>query len=1183
MTLFTLLLRTIRYYRKEHLLLLMGLIVSTAVLTSALIIGDSIQHSLQQIVGQRLGTTQHIIVTQERFFPAGYATKLAQQLKVETAPVLLLRGSVGAVESEQRIAAVEISGVNTYFWKIGDTEPMELLANEVVINEKAAQQLQVTSGDEVLLRIEKARFVTDNSPFVPDDENSITLRLTVKAIIGADDFGNFNIRTDQITPYNLFVNLETLSSLVLNDTYANLMLIGENKFSAEQINDSVTESWELDVMNLELDMLDEQQQWELRSASIFMEDKLLQVLRNAGLQPIPVMSYLINFIHANGQATPYSFASGMKEYPGIVLSKDELIVNQWLADDLQLQLNDTVALEYFIAGPFRKLISEKSSFVVKHIIPVQGFAADPSLMPAFEGLAGVESCSNWNAGIPMEFSKIRDKDEDWWSKHKGTPKAFISYDKAVELWSKEFGNSTSIRFDARTNPDSIRTAILQGLQPGNTGMNIVDVRNDSRWSASNAVDFAGLFLALSFFLLLASFLLSGLLFSMMITQRENEQGSYRALGIPSSTLRIIYFSEGMMNALIGSIAGVVAGIGSSYLILYFLNSIWFDIVRTSSIDVFIAPGTLVTGAISNLIVAAVVIGIVLRRQLRKQIGSMQKNTAILGEQFSASTRKRLVLSAALSGFHGLLLLGYSIASDLHQNSTLLFISGFLLLVALISLAALLIHRAGTRNVATTPIGLDTHNTETTPIGLDTRNTSTTPFGLDTRNTSTTPFGLAIRHLYFDWKRNITLITILSIGIFIVLATGAYRVDFTRDAEKSSSGTGGYDWFITTQIGLKSDLNTPEGLSKTALDDLPEGTRFVQMHRFESDDASCLNLNRVLRPSVLGLDPATFIDRQSFSFVKTMVHSFDSPWQLLQHNMGPGRIPAIADQTVITWGLGLSVGDSIAYLNERGDTLQLILVSGLANSVFQGHLLISEENFITHFPSNSGSKVMLADFPAIKENFETEASSHEEDETANASAYNDDRRVNESSSQVQDVSSSQVQDVSSSQVQEKSSSQVQEETKALLEGALRNYGVELQPASDRLAMFNSVTNTYLDIFLAMGGIALLLGTIGIAILLIRSVHSRRRIFAMMQAVGIPIRQLYQIIGIEYLIILGAGISIGVVAAAVASLSGLLAAGAGVPYVLLISIVILFKLSGIFWIYIAAKTTVKKEFIRELRNE
>jgi len=1148
MTLFTLLLRNIRFYRKEHLLLLMGLIVSTAVLTSALIIGDSIQHSLQQIVDQRLGTTQHIIVTQERFFPAGFATKLARQLKVETAPVLLLRGSVGAVESEQRIAAVEISGVNEYFWKIGNTEPLKLLANEVVINEKVAQQLQVTSGDELLLRIEKARFVTDNSPFVPDDENSITLRLTVKAIIGAGDFGNFNIRTDQITPYNLFVNLETLSSLifngtnaispsVINDTYANLMLIGDNKFSAEQINDSIKKSWNLDIMNLELDMLDEQQQWELRSASIFMEDTLLQVVRNADLKPQPVMSYLINFIHFNGKATPYSFVSGIAELQHTVggadnttanqlspgLKSNEITVNQWLADDLQLQLNDTVELEYFIAGPFRKLITEKSSFVVKHIVPVQGFAADPSLMPAFEGLAGVESCSNWNAGIPMEFSKIRDKDEDWWAKHKGTPKAFINYDKAVELWSKEFGNSTSIRFDARTHPDSIRAAILQGLQPGNTGMNIVDVRNDSRWSASNAVDFAGLFLALSFFLLLAAFLLSGLLFSMMITQRENEQGSYRALGIPSSTLRSIYFSEGMMNALTGSIIGVVAGIGSSYLILYFLNSIWFDIVRTSAIDVYITPGTLVMGAISNLIVAAFVIGMVLRRQLKKQIGRMQKNTTILGEQFSAGTRKRLALTAAVSGFHGLLLLGYSIANDLHQNSTLLFLSGFLLLVALISLAALVIHRAGTRH------------------------------------TSSTPFGLAIRHLYFDWKRNITLISILSIGIFIVLATGAYRVDFTRDAEKSSSGTGGYDWFITTQIGLKSDLNTLDGLSKTALEDIPEGTRFVQMHRFESDDASCLNLNRVLRPSILGVNPAAFIDRQSFSFVKTMAHNFNSPWQLLQHNIGPRRIPAIADQTVITWGLGLSVGDSIAYLNERGDTLQFILVAGLANSVFQGHVLISEENFTTHFPSNSGSKVMLVDFPAKKENFETETASQEEAETANTSEYKNELRVNGASSQMQ------------------------AETKALLEGALRNYGVELQPASDRLAMFNSVTNTYLDIFLAMGGIALLLGTFGIAILLIRSVHSRRRIFAMMQAVGIPIRQLYQIIGIEYLIILGTGITIGVVAAAVASLSGLLAAGAGVPYALLIIIILLFTFSGIFWIYIAAKTTVKKEFIRELRNE
>ena len=287
---------------------------------------------------------------------------------------------------------------------------------------------------------------------------------------------------------------------------------------------------------------------------------------------------------------------------------------------------------------------------------VKGFAADPTLMPAFEGLAGVETCSSWNAGIPMEFSKIRDKDEAWWARHKGTPKAFISYDKAVEIWGKEFGNSTSIRFDAGTNPDSIRRAILTRLQPGNTGMNIVDVRNDSRWSASNAVDFAGLFLALSFFLILAAFMLTGLLFSMMITQRAHEQGSYRALGIPTTTIRRLLFMEGMMNALAASIAGVLAGIGASYLLLYFLNSIWFDIVRTSSIAVFLTPGSLISGAISNLIVAAAVIALVLHHQFKKEISRLQQVTTMLDQRFSDITRKRLALTAGLTGFSFLIIL-----------------------------------------------------------------------------------------------------------------------------------------------------------------------------------------------------------------------------------------------------------------------------------------------------------------------------------------------------------------------------------------------------------------------------------------------------------------------------------------------------------------------------------------------
>ena len=54
-----------------------------------------------------------------------------------------------------------------------------------------------------------------------------------------------------------------------------------------------------------------------------------------------------------------------------------------------------------------------------------GMAADPSLMPAFPGLADTENCRDWEPGIPIEVDRIRDIDEEYWDEHRGTPKAFV--------------------------------------------------------------------------------------------------------------------------------------------------------------------------------------------------------------------------------------------------------------------------------------------------------------------------------------------------------------------------------------------------------------------------------------------------------------------------------------------------------------------------------------------------------------------------------------------------------------------------------------------------------------------------------------------------------------------------------------------------------------------------------------
>lgn len=1088
MNLLKLILSNLKFYRKEHFLLFIGLVLSTAILTSALIIGDSVKFSLNAIVEKRLGKTQQLIFTQERFFPSAFYNAVSNELNSPVAPVLLLRGMASSDNTEAQIPNVQVCGINAGFWKIGNCTMPELNENEVIVNSQTAEKLKLQVGDELFIRVEKVSFVTENAPFVPTDNNSSAMRMKVKAIADEYSFGDFNVQSSQITPYTVFFSLSKLSNLSFKGDFANLMLLSENNKSVSEINNALKKCWTIDVINLKIRNIESQKKWELTSDKVFIEDTILSVLQKNNLKPEPQFTYLINFMRAKNQSTPYSFVSALSHYRNYQLKDNEIIINSWLAEDLGAKVNDTIQLQYFTLESFRKLEEQTTAFIVKDIVKIEGFAADSLLMPAFEGLTGVDKCSDWEAGIPVDYAKIRDKDEAWWKKHRGTPKAFISYSKAVELWGMNFGNSTAIRFDNQADTTFIKQTILNGLQPANLGFNVHDIKRNAGWSANNAVDFAQLFLGLSFFLILAAFLLSGLLFSMLLVQRKKELGIYRSMGISQKTVLRIFFGEGMLNAFLSSLIGVFVGILLSQLVLIFLNSIWNDIVRTNSVQLFINPSSLAIGFISNCIIAGFVIYRITHNFFKKQVNELNRNIQNFDVKHSTKNKKISWWIGTLSGILIIGLLVFSFQSKLYQNSSVFMLIGFLLLISFTSWLAFFLLKIS----ASQPEQVKT-------------------------------FNLALRNLTFDLKRNLIIICILSIGIFIVISTGANRVDFSRNASNNSSGTGGYAFFIETNLPVNADLSTTEGKEKLGIEGEYADLEFVQLLKYTADDASCLNLNRIIQPSILGVNPDVLSKRNAFYFADS--NTKNPTWEMLNQPLAKNCIPAVADQTVIIWGMGKAVGDSILYTNEAGDSIYLVLVGALESSVFQGNMLISKQNFEKHFPTISGSKIILAD--------------------------------------VQD--------------------EQQEFLKENMESAFRNYGANIQSAPERLAMFNSVTNTYLDIFLALGGIALIIGTLGIAILIFRSIQSRTSQYAMMQAIGINRARIRRILFYEFSIILFAGIISGILSAIVASLPNLISANTAVPYTLLFSLIILFIINGFVWIFMGAKFSLNKNFSSEIRNE
>ncbi|MFA6174812.1 MAG: hypothetical protein WC701_14210, partial [Kiritimatiellales bacterium] len=62
-----LLLKSLRFYWRTHLGVLLGIVLAAAVLTGSLLVGDSVNGSLRKFALQRLGGIQSAMYTPHRF------------------------------------------------------------------------------------------------------------------------------------------------------------------------------------------------------------------------------------------------------------------------------------------------------------------------------------------------------------------------------------------------------------------------------------------------------------------------------------------------------------------------------------------------------------------------------------------------------------------------------------------------------------------------------------------------------------------------------------------------------------------------------------------------------------------------------------------------------------------------------------------------------------------------------------------------------------------------------------------------------------------------------------------------------------------------------------------------------------------------------------------------------------
>jgi len=1115
-------LRGLRHYWKINLAVLVAAAVNTAVLAGALIVGDSVRGSLRDMTLDRIGEVELALVG-ERFFPESLAERFGStpwnSNRRSPAPAILLPGSAVNTDTGARASRVNVHGIDGRFIDMFPEvdgsrvqRPDGQIFPPAVINETLQRELGVAVGDTVLLNFRTRDNVPDDT-LLGNKQNSDafgTLRAIISGVIPNTGIGRFGLSPNQAFPPNAYVELGELQSSLDQEGAVNAMFVAVTGATGAALAsaasgaatgggaDSLPQAPEdalREVVSLaDLGLLTEWHDGRLlvESSEYVLRPAALQALdaaaRATNASVVRVSSYLATEMSASRRSFPYSTVAALSGpaadltsltltngEPAPTLSGNEILLSEWALNDLETSVGETLRMEYYVVGPYEELDIEAADFVIVGTVAMSGLGNDRKLTPDYPGIEDTENIADWDPPFPVDLRAIRTDDEDYWDLYGATPKAFVAAAMAEQLWSTRYGVVTSLRLTppAGTSADEFETAfaaaLLQRLNLPQFGMRFLEVRADGLAASAGATDFSGLFIGFSFFLIISAAMLVGLLFSLGVEARAGEVGLLLAVGYTVKRVRRQMLLEGGLIAAVGALVGLAAAVGYAALMMLGLRTLWLPAVGTTMLTLHVSPLSLALGwAISMLVVLASIGGTV-RRLGRTPVTALLKGSVFRTAGSSPGRRRLRIGLAVVCGGFALTMLGVAIATGNSMDPMVFGTIGFPLLVAGLAVFAEWCRGA--------------HGTLGAPG-------------------STALIGMAARNSAWSPGRSILSVALVAFASFVIVTVAANHRDPTRETQSMESGTGGFALFATAEIPLHDDLNSPDARFDLGFSDEDEAllanARFIALRSLPGDDASCLNLYRPQNPRLLGVSPE-LVERGGFRFAATLPpadsgaapagYDADNPWTLLYQDFGADVVPVIGDLNSVQWILHLGLGDDLIVVDELGQPLSLRIVGTFAESVFRSELLMSEENLLAHFPSQSGYSTFLVDT------------------RGEAAAGGTDANTDGATSRADEVS-------------------------AVLERTLGPYGFDAERTEQKLAAFLVVQNTYLATFQLLGGLGLLLGTIGLGVVLVRNVIERRAELATLRAFGFRRAALSRMVLAENAFLLIVGTTIGTASSLIA---------------------------------------------------
>ena len=649
-----LILRNIFQYKSFYRLIALAVVIAVAVIIGSLVVGDSVRSTLIKRVEERLGKTETIIFSRYSFIndtilenldchsaldaespdkSVGLRVKPTMTehkkgLRVKPAmtehkkglrvkPAMTTRGvllSNGFVSVSGKLIPVMVWG----------TDDLEIEKGRIKINQALYNEIKTSQTKDIVLRLPSAGMVPIGSMYVTDTYTT-SLRLELESIISVEQGGNINLKNEQIIPFNVFVNREELGEAM--DTHGKINLILSDRiiskddfasvwnyaFSGLNVNADChsaldAESTEKSVgLRVKPAMTEHKRGLRVKPAMtvvsdrIFIQDKVVETLCKNDSASNRIYSYLANSINTqfsilNSQLSiPYSFITAVDYYEGQLLNPDEIILSDYAARRLNAKLHDTISVSFFVSRQFKTLIEDSVSLRVSKIVPLKDLQSDKTLVAEFPGLSNVERCTDWDSDLPINMKLITDEDEDYWAKYKNTPKAIVPYSSLAPRWGNAYGSATALCIEDINRLNDLRYEMfdIQLIYPRETGIS----------AAKSGVDFASLFLSLGIFIIISAGMLMMVPLSEMLFRRRYELNLLKATGFSRKRILLLLWRESAPVVFFSAIAGIIAGLAYTYLVLFLLGNVWNGAAHTEGFRVYLHLTTLVTGTLSGIILS----------------------------------------------------------------------------------------------------------------------------------------------------------------------------------------------------------------------------------------------------------------------------------------------------------------------------------------------------------------------------------------------------------------------------------------------------------------------------------------------------------------------------------------------------------------------------------------------------